>query len=340
MNRLWIDKVTWDYDQWAALLAESGLKPEVLLDETYGIFEGETLIATGSFYKNIIKCFAIKEAFKGGAVFNEMISFLLDRLENYSAVFVYTKPESEASFRHLGFGKIEGNTHVSFMERPATGFKHYVEGLKAHRKNVVSGAIVMNANPFTLGHRYLVEQALETVDHLHIFVLSEDTSQFSAAERMDMVRAGTGDLPVTVHPTDSYMVSSATFPGYFLKDDVDALAVQGELDAAIFQNHIATALNITYRFVGDEPYSQTTALYNDAMTRVFTPPLQLVVIPRLASDGKAISASTVRRLVAEGQWEEASKLIPPTTSDYLKHHALQSVARLQQDPNKGSKKSL
>ncbi|EFA28598.1 ABC transporter, ATP-binding protein, partial [Haemophilus influenzae HK1212] len=38
------------------------------------------------------------------------------------------------------------------------------------------GSIVMNANPFTLGHRYLIEQALQQCDHLHLFIVGEDAS--------------------------------------------------------------------------------------------------------------------------------------------------------------------
>lgn len=52
------------------------------------------------------------------------------------------------------------------------------------------GSIVMNCNPFTLGHRYLVEEASRQSDLLYIFVVEEDKSDFPFEDRFNMVKAG------------------------------------------------------------------------------------------------------------------------------------------------------
>ena len=73
------------------------------------------------------------------------------------------------------------------------------------------GAIVMNCNPFTYGHRYLIEEACKIVDLLIIFVVEENQSLFSFAERFAMVCEGTSDLEkVMVVPSGEYILSNET----------------------------------------------------------------------------------------------------------------------------------
>ena len=48
------------------------------------------------------------------------------------------------------------------------------KSLREHRLKV--GCIVMNANPFTLGHEYLVQYAASRVHKLFVMVVSEDKS--------------------------------------------------------------------------------------------------------------------------------------------------------------------
>lgn len=63
-----------DYEAWVNLLASNDLKPEQSIDETFGIYDGDTLIATASYDENILKCIAIRPDYRGGAVFNELLS--------------------------------------------------------------------------------------------------------------------------------------------------------------------------------------------------------------------------------------------------------------------------
>lgn len=350
MQRLWIDKIDSDYEQWSALLNKMELKTEKLLDETYGIYEHEKLIATGSIYSNVIKCIAIDENYQGGSVFNELISFLMNRIyENgHHKIYVYTKPKSEKAFSFLGFNKIEQvSDKLVFMENATNGFSNYIDNLKKYAfTDKKSGAIVMNANPFTNGHLYLIEYARKICDIVHIFVVSEDVSVFDFETRKKLIALGTAHLDgIYIHQTNSYMVSAQTFPSYFLKEDVDVTRVQANLDARIFKYHIANALSIDVRFVGEEPFSKTTEIYNEEMQKVFRDeePInypELQIIKRLENNNSAISASTVRKLIATGQIEQVKPLVPPTTYEFLNSNEASSIIEhLEHDKNLGQKLS-
>jgi cytidyltransferase-like protein len=186
------------------------------------------------------------------------------------------------------------------------------------RPDGVIGAIVMNCNPFTRGHRYLIEQALEMVDHLIIFVVEEDRSLFSFHERFAMVREGTRDLEnVTVVPSGNFILSQLTFPEYFLKIEDEDMTDNAEYDITLFAETIAPKLHITYRFVGEEREDEVTAAYNLAMKKILPEHgVQLVEIPRKkVEDGNdtAISASLVRKRLEQESLEELSDLLPEST---------------------------
>ena len=323
MQQLFPARIAADRAAWLALLQREGIRSEANLDAVYGIYSDDgTLIATGARYRNILKCIAICRAHQGGTLFNELMSGLMADVftRGYGACYVYTKADACAAFRHLGFRDI---AHVDdtlyFLENAVRGLPHYLQALRAH---YVAGsriaAIVMNANPFTNGHRYLVEKAARDNDVVHLFVLSEDLSQFPGAVRLALVQAGTADLAnVHVHPTGDYIISAATFPAYFLREDVNITEIQARLDARIFKEHIAPALGITRRYVGSEPLSPATAIYNAALQREFAGDPELVIIARREADGGVISASRVRRLLAAGNLEAIRPLVPPTTFRYL-----------------------
>ncbi len=187
----------------------------------------------------------------------------------------------------------------------------------------VIGAVVMNCNPFTLGHRALVEYAAARCDLLYLFIVEENRSAFSAETRLALAKAATADLP-QVHPVLSgpYMISSATFPTYFLKAGEDAAALQCDLDITLFAARIAPALNITIRFAGEEPLDATTARYNHAMRNILPQyGIRFREIPRITDGDTVISASRVRALLAEkGFCEEMRRMVPPATAEYLRRH--------------------
>lgn len=189
----------------------------------------------------------------------------------------------------------------------------------------------MNANPFTLGHAALAERAARENERVVLFVLSEDRSLVPYKDRLAMVKAACAKYDnVSVVSSGSYMISSATFPSYFLKDVDIVTRTHAELDATLF-TRIAAALNLTRRYVGEEPFSHTTSLYNEALAEVLPKAgIELAVIPRAQAQGEAISASHVRQLIHDGQIEAIRPLVPETTYAYLTSDAGQNaVKRIQ-----------
>lgn len=199
----------------------------------------------------------------------------------------------------------------------------YINTLKSKRMNLpegsTTGAIVMNCNPFTLGHRYLIEQAASQCDLLYIFVVEENKSVFSFEDRFMLVKQGTADLPnVVVMPSGSFMISTLTFPEYFNKDNPDAIKVDPSMDVEIFGQHIAPALGITVRFAGEEPLDVVTNRYNETMKKILPSfGVEFRVIPRKEVDGGVISASRVRECLKNKDFVSIHHLVPDSTFMYL-----------------------
>lgn len=216
--------------------------------------------------------------------------------------------------------KIEyANKAISFV-MPAV--KDYLAGLKSINKILKTaalncGTIVMNCNPFTLGHRHLIEYAAGKVEHLYIFVVEEDKSELSFADRYKLVKKNTTDLKnVTVLPSGKFIISSVTFAGYFEKSNIpeeQAAEQNVSLDLLIFAAAIAPGLNIKTRFVGQEPLDPVTKHYNEEMKKI---------LPeygcKVEENGNAVSASRVRKLLKERNFEEIKKIVPKATLKLLR----------------------
>ena len=197
------------------------------------------------------------------------------------------------------------------------------------------GVVVMNCNPFTLGHRYLIEQAAKQVERLFVMVVREDCSLFAYAERKAMVEQGVAHLEnVTVIDGSEYAISQATFPTYFLKRLDDAADTQMLLDLDLFRRHIAPALGATVRFVGTEPTDRLTRRYNQLMHEVLADVRETA---RLEKEGNAVSASRVRKAMEQGDMSTIRQLVPPTTLPYIiAHLATQALqAELDTTPKPG-----
>ena len=178
----------------------------------------------------------------------------------------------------------------------------------------------MNCNPITRGHLHLIRTAAASSSWVFLFVVTEDASVFPTATRLRLVREEITGIPnVTVVPGTEYIVSCATFPTYFLKECPCRLAeTHARLDIAIFARHIAPALGVTQRFIGEEPFCPVTALYNRVMQEELPRQgIEVIEIPRLALEGGPVSASRVRRHLHEGNREAALRLVPPATAAYL-----------------------
>ncbi len=302
-----------------AFLARHGLSMGEDADYTAQLLEDGALLATGSLCGNVLKYVAVEESAQGEGACARILSELVSEAyrRGRTHLFLYTKPESAALFRSLGFYDVIAAGGIAMLENRKEGLDAYLSSLQ--RGTGRQGAVVMNCAPFTLGHRYLVEEAASRVDCLHLFVVSEAWGLFSPEKRLAMVQAGTADIPhVLLHECGSYLVSAATFPTYFIKDTCRAEAAQAELDIALFCQKIAPALSISIRFAGTEPYCPVTARYNLRLAEELPRyGLELVELPRKGG----ISASEVRRAIAANDWERVRQLVPQGTYEALRSDA-------------------
>ena len=191
---------------------------------------------------------------------------------------------------------------------------------KLRAKKIPIGALVMNCNPFTLGHQYLVEYAAAKVARLYIFVVEEDKSEFPFADRIELVRQGVKDFTnVEVLPSGKFIISQKTFSGYFSKSELQDVAVDSSEDVEIFGREIAPTLGITIRFAGEEPTDNVTRQYNETMKKILPRyGVEFCEIPRKTFGGKPISASIVREALKRGDFDKIKKLVPETTFRYLR----------------------
>lgn len=318
-----------------ALLEREGIHRDQHLDYTAAMLDEDYhVIATGSLFGNTLRCMAVSSDHQGESLMNAIVSHLVEvqySRGNYH-LFLYTKCDSARFFGNLGFYEITRvpEENIVFMENKRTGFQDYlaalqretqqaeIHGQAALNQSGRVGAIVMNANPFTLGHRYLVEQARAACGVLHLFMVSEDVSLVPFSVRKKLMMEGTKDIPgIVYHEAGSYIISSATFPAYFQKGDNAVIRSQAGIDANIF-TEIAAALGITDRFVGDEPTSVVTGIYNEILSTALPEAgVACHIIPRKEADGKAISASTVRSCIHDGRLEDIRGLVPETTYRYF-----------------------
>ena len=309
---------------WQDFLKRASLEPDTNIEKTVLIWDEGQLIATASRQGNLLKCIAVDDARQGEGLTATLLTQLRQDAfsQGYSHLFLYTKPKNKYMFSSLFFYPIAQTKDVLLMENKKNGIQEFLDTLPPADCQGTIGSIVMNCNPFTKGHRYLIETAAKECDRLYIFVLSEDKSYFSATDRMEMVRLGTADLPnVTVLPTGPYLISSATFPSYFLKEQAAKEQVHCLLDIAVFCKYYAPKFGIKCRYVGTEPLCATTNQYNKALAENLPGQgIELRQIPRLEQDNTPISASAVRAHLESGNCEALRKLLPHTTYDYLKSH--------------------
>ena len=335
--------------------------------------DGE-MIAGGGLKDDVIKCVAVDDAHKGEAIANTLVSHLISHAnqEGYGCIKLFTKPKNRQLFESLSFRLLAEAPEAVLMETGIGGISNTVEALKKikeesekykeynkeckedskecrentsylttstpqHLNTTMqpTGCIVMNCNPFTLGHRYLIEQAAKQVERLYVMVVREDCSLFAYTERKAMVEQGVADIEnVSVIDGSDYAISRATFPTYFLKRLDDAADTQMLLDLDLFRRHIAPALGATVRFVGTEPTDQLTRRYNQLMHEALK---DVREINRLEKDGNAVSASRVRKAMEEGDMNTIRQLVPPTTLPYIiAHLATQALqAELDTTPKPG-----
>lgn len=330
-----------------AFLAANGLRLAPL--DRYVVVtrdeDGDEILAGGGLDGNVIKCVAVSESARSEGLMNILVSRLIviAREEGRESVKAFTKPENEGIFKSLGFALIASSPNAILMENGRGGLPEYRKYLESLARPGRNGAIVMNANPFTKGHRYLVEQAASQVDNLYVIVVKEDRSRFPYVERKAMIEAGCAGLDnVVVCEGSDYAISAATFPTYFLKKLDDATDTQIALDLDLFVNHIAQPLGVTVRFAGSEPEDALTRRYNELMAEILPGtsvavvrqarrPIDFVEIPRLEQNGNPLSATSLRRALDKGNLKEAMEYIPKSTVPYLVADLAERALRLELD---------
>ena len=321
-------------------LEDNGLRPEVL-DYYYAVQSPDGAVLAGAgLAGDVIKCVAVASALRSEGLLGPLVSHVISEAaaRGVMNLKVFTKPEYRPVFESLGFKLLASAPLAVFMEN-GRGLEEYCKYLSQHK---APGVIIMNANPFTWGHRYLINQALvrfatpwpyskSGAERLAIIPVREDVSLFTYEERREMIiRGADGDADVL--EGSAYQISAATFPTYFLKDLSDAAETQMRLDIDLFGRHIAPALGASIRFVGAEPSDPLTARYNQLL-RELLPRYNVMVevIPRKMSNNVPISGARVREALAAGRLSEAVPLVVESSRPFLLAALAERALRLELD---------
>lgn len=221
---------------------------------------------------------------------------------------------------------------TNFTDLQMYGIPEYLEMLEREKQKVPGtaetvGSIVMNCNPFTLGHQYLVEHALQHCDYLFVFVVQEDKSYFSFEDRFAMAVDNCRQYSnVSVIPSGKMIASDLTFPEYFRREEIRDqtkgvmdIRITPVQDFRLFANYIAPVLEIKKRFVAEEPLDAVTKQYNESMRKVLEAfGFEVIEIERKKlADGEIISASKVREMYRKGKYKKMKEMLPETTYCYL-----------------------
>ena len=300
-------------------LERNGLRMEAL-DHYYTVqgADGEILAGAGT-AGDIIKCVAVDSSERSSGLTVPLISRVMSEAASrgLTALKVFTKPEYEPVFESLGFHTIAMAPLAVLMEN-GRGLEDYCGYLRSLRTPGPCGVAIINANPFTLGHKYLLDTAAARVDTLFVIPVGEEGQQFSYKERCRMI-SDAAPKGVRVLDASAYQISAATFPSYFIKDLSDVSETQMRLDLDLFGRHVAPALGVLVRFIGSEPEDALTAGYN-ALMRIVLPHygVSVVEIPRLEEEpGAPVSASSVRKALNAGRFHAAAALTPPSSHPFM-----------------------
>ena len=297
-------------------LRSCGLDWDEAISFTAVLMDDEEIAATGSLDGGTIKCVAVAPSHQGEDLTARIMTALLQEAAclGREHLLLYTKPLNGHLFAPMGFHPVIRTAGCLLMENRRGGLEHFLSEIEKRAQQPV-GCIVANCDPFTLGHRYLIETAAKECAWVHVFILSEDRGMFDAAKRLEMARAGLKDLGnVLVHPTGPYMVSSATFPTYFIKDKTQTDEVYCELDLRLFIEKIVPALFVTRRYVGTEPACAVTAQYNRRMKQLLPEyGVEVIELERHCVSDQIVSASHIRRLIRENRMDEIRPLLPESS---------------------------
>ena len=309
------------------LLHQEGIRRDPNIDYTCVAYDSDyNIIGTGSCFGNTLRCLAVSQEHRGEGLANKIISHLIQHQfeRGNFHLFLYTKYTIYHLLKNLGFYEIVIiKDQIVFMENKKTGFSDYLNALSKSKLNYDSNtkkiaAIVMNGNPFTLGHLYLIEKASKENDIVHLFIFSEDKTIVPYNIRKRLIKEGTTHLKnIIYHDTGLYIISKETFPSYFQKDEKDVIESHANIDIEIFIK-IAKTLNINARYLGEENNNSVMSIYNKLMEKKLKENgIECYIVKRKEMDGNIISTSGVRKMIKEGNIEGIKNMVPDSTYKFF-----------------------
>lgn len=310
-------KIKYNMQRLKEFVERQGLVYDDDIDLALVIIENNKIVASACKKNDIFEMIAVDPEYHHmnylGVLLTELINYCYEA--NIYHYFVFTKAIYKAHFKSFNFKLLASYEDIVLFEYGTPDFDHYFDNIKLN-PDLLTGSIVMNLNPFTLGHLDLIQNALTKVEQLIIFVVEEDKSFFKFEDRLELVRDGVKELEnVIVVPSGPYIISQATFPTYFLKELDDATLYYTNIDIQLYKK-IMDKLNIKYRFVGEEPIDKLTAFYNQQLKLNLKD--QLIVFPRKEHDHHVISASYVREKLNEHDFEAIKPVVTNHVYEFLK----------------------
>lgn len=309
-----------EYEAVKILINEQNLRYEDNVTDVFAIFYDNKAVATASIDYNIIKMVAVDPNYQGENLTAKLFTTIKTHLftNKIDKYFLYTKPSQVKYFIEFGFSLIAKTEDVALLENKDNNIIDTISKIKKEYQisDNKKAAIVMNCNPMTNGHLYLIELVAKNEKEVLIILLEEDRSFVPYSDRLKIVKESTKHLKnVKVIPSTKYIISQATFPTYFLKENSNQSLIYMSLDVLIFKSYFMPELLIEKRYVGNEPYDLMTNSYNEVLKKELNNNLEIV--ERFKYDNKVVSASYVRHLAELKQFEEVKKLVPVSSYNYL-----------------------
>ena len=174
----------------------------------------------------------------------------------HDALFVFTKPECVTSFEAMNFSLLASDGRAALLEH-GRGLERYLEANRGAVREGANGAVVVNCNPFTLGHRHLVEEAARAVEmpcswSARIARRSRSTCACGSCAK----DARSPERPRPRHVALRGERGDARGTSW---KRGDAAAIQLELDLLLFAQRIAPFFHVRRRFFGTEPTARRRA---------------------------------------------------------------------------------
>ncbi len=312
-----------------ALVEHCDLRFEEDFEDLIGVFEQGRLAACGARTGRLLKMLVVAPEFRGAGLIGDIVAELMRRGRDagWDGFFIFARPCAAAAFEKLGFKPLVRHDKAVLLEY-GNALLGYFRARAALVRSGNNGAAVINADPFSLGHQYLVERAAQQVDTVYVLVPSEGRFALPLQARLDLARRGTAHLPnAVVTDTGPYLLSSVTFPAYFLKPGDQPDQIQLEIDVDLFGRHIAPMFDIRARIVGTEPFDPAIRAYNQTLRqRLGRWNVRLVEIERMKVGERWLNTAYVYQALARGDWRQVEATVPPSTLAFLQANPPDALA--------------